>query len=168
MDRNLTGAAKPLAELTVDDLEAHMVWRLGDRDEVEMAEPVEAEEIAADPDDLLIARTRFRLANGRTLIGFTSPGDWGGADFVPPVIIHEGRHLPLADDAFQPTDSWLALAPSPEQVFPVTATPDVRVGGKSVSRLYGRDGNDPRRKPAKQGGFWRGVRDFLDGLGDGH
>ena len=152
-------SARPLADLTLDDLDSCPIWRVEDRDSVEFAVAVDDPEIPEAPDDLLIARTRFRFANGRSFVGFAASGDWGGADFVPPVIIHEGRHLPLADEEGRPLGHWSSLGPTPEQVFPVTAESEVRVGGKRVSRRYGADGGDPDRKPP---GFWHRVQDFLD------
>ena len=156
-------------EITLTGIAMHHAldaWDRGDR--AALRAIFAADDVPGAAVDLLSARPRFRRGQGRTLIGFPSPGDWGGADFVPPVILHEGRHLALLNEAHQPTDAWLVLASTPEQIFPVTATPDVTVGGNFVSRLYDREGHDPRRKPAKRGGIWRRVLGFLDSLGDGH
>ncbi len=157
--------SKKLADLTIDDLERHAVWRVEDRDGVEMAEPVELTDIPQDPDDMLIARTRFRLANGHVHLGWSTPGDWGAADFVPPVIIHGGRALPLCDEQNGPVAYWPGLAASPKQVFPVTLEPDVTVDGKRVTRRYDRNGRDP---DAKRPGFWSKVLGVFDDVAGGH
>lgn len=157
---------KRLADLTIDDLERCSVWRVEDEGEVEMAVPVGGEDVPAEPDDLWIVRTRFRLAGGRGMIGYAAPGDWGGIDVVPPVIIHEGQQLALADESGSSTGAWDSLAPSLAQVFPVQADPDATVGGERVSRRYARDGSDPDAKPEESGSFWSGMKDFMGGLGD--
>jgi len=155
---------RTLADLTLDDLETAAVWRIEDRDGVEMVTPLAIDDVPSDTPDLLIVRTRFRLANAATFLGFSAPGDWPGAEFVEPVIIHGGRHLPRADEEGSAVAYWATLAATPEQVFPVTAKPEVTVDGARVSRRYARDGRDPDEKRPS---FWRKVKDLLGGLGDG-
>jgi hypothetical protein len=133
---------KPLADLTLDDLFETAVWRIEDRDGVEIAVPMPAADIPSGADDLLIARSRFRLAGGATFVGYSAPGDWPGVELTLPVIIHDGRHLHLLDEHWALVPDWLTLAPTPDKVFPVTVEPEVRVDGKSLSRHYAADGLD--------------------------
>lgn len=156
---------KPLADLILDDLLETAVWRIEDQNGIEMAVPVGAVDIPAAPDDLLIARTRFRLAGGAAFVGFSAPGDWPGLETIPPVILHDGRHLRLVDESFAPLADWLELAASPAKVFPVTVEPEVRVDGKQISRRYASDGRDIDAKSPGRLRKWLGrIAGFADDL----
>ena len=158
---------KPLARLSLDDLFETAVWRIEDQGGVELAVPVGAADIPVAPDDLLIARSRFRLAGGAVFVGFSAPGDWPGVETVPPVIIHDGGHLRLVDDSFAPLADWLELAASPDKVFPVTVEPEVRVDGKQISRRYGSDGRDiDARSPGRLRKWWGRIAGFADDLSE--
>ena len=153
---------KPLAELSLDDLFETAVWRIEDRDGVEMAAPTDLGEIPASCEDLLIVRSRFRLAGGASFLGFSTPGDWAGGELVPPVIIHDGRHRQVVDADYAPAADWLTLAASPDKVFPVTVEPDVRVGGARVSRRYDKDGRDADvRRPGRLRRWLARIDDFI-------
>lgn len=158
---------KPLADLVLVDLLDTAVWRIEDHDGIEMAVPVGAVDIPAAPDELLIARSRFRLAGGAVFVGFSTPGDWPGLETIPPVILHDGRHLRLVDERFAPLADWLELAASPDKVFPVTVEPEVRVEGERVSRRYAGDGRDPdaKKAPGRLRKWWGRIAGFADDLG---
>jgi len=159
--------AKPLAELTLDDLFETTVWRIEDQRGVETALPTDLAELEASCEELLIVRSRFRLAGGASFTGFSTPGDWGGGELVSPVIIHEGRHLQVVDANHAGVADWLTLAGSPDEVFPVTVEPDVSVGGARVSRRYGNDGRDAdAKRPGRLRRWLAGIDDIL-GRDDG-
>ena len=150
----IESATKKLDDLTLDDLERVMVWRVDDVGGLEIAKPLAVTDIRFDGDVMMISRTRFRFANGHVHIGWSTPGDWGAGDHLLPVIIHHGRPLPPADAAGGLDLHWGPLAPSLDQIFPVTATADATVSGRTAQRRYNADGTDPDAPTGKGESIW--------------
>jgi hypothetical protein len=79
---------KRLTELKPHDLEAVAVWRYeGEGDDTALVRATERLELSERDSATFIARTQFVLADGSQHIGFCSPSDDSGIDYVQPVIV---------------------------------------------------------------------------------
>ena len=77
--------SKLLAEMTAEDFENSGVWEYhGDTDARATVKPSLRSELAEDDGHVYLVSTQFRLADGTTLSGFTSPTDDSGLDYVQP------------------------------------------------------------------------------------
>jgi hypothetical protein len=127
---------KRLAELTVDDLAACPVWQYhgyNDRDaRVSPAPNVELTEYDIGG-PVYIALTEFCLSNGSRYLGYSSPSDPSGLDYLQPVIISGRAHVRFWDQE-QGTvpDDWLPLGLAKEAVFPIGWRCPVPVDGSIV------------------------------------
>ena len=88
---------KLLREITISDLEDHPIWEhKGESDDVSTISP------AADFDSPethgYIAKTQFQTANGKTYLGYCSPQDTSGLDYVQPVILAGSNQIRLWDE----------------------------------------------------------------------
>src|SRR6056297_3482273 len=111
-----------LRDLTIADMTQTPLWRHdgGDDDTAEVFPAVDF----VDVDRVgYIAATRFMTADGTALIGFCSPQDPPGMDYVQPVVIANGGHIRLWHDDPIPDeqlDATLALlGKQRSQVFPL-------------------------------------------------
>ena len=83
-----------LTNLSNDDLSLTPIWHCeGALDQDATVTPVG--EFQYPNSEAYIARTRFTLADGSILWGYCSPTDASGLDYIQPVIILRGVHLPL-------------------------------------------------------------------------
>jgi len=88
---------KRLADLTADDLLNCPVWRYhGSNDASARVTPAPLQALTDEPRrPVFIALTEFVLANGLKHLGYSSPDDPSGLDYVQPVIILDGIHVAL-------------------------------------------------------------------------
>ncbi|NEQ44650.1 MAG: hypothetical protein F6K00_14230 [Leptolyngbya sp. SIOISBB] len=113
---------KQLRQLTNNDLASNPIWECcGDADATTSVTPCAS---FADPDRVgYIARTKFILNDGSVHFGYCSPSDDSGLDYIQPVIIASGGHVPFWHDT-QPShpepDTMLRLlGKKAADVFPV-------------------------------------------------
>jgi len=131
-------SSKPLQDLTLDDLKRHPVWRYRvDRNSGrEYIDPTSINALSEDDETPYVASTRYCLADGTEIMGFCSPQDSSGLDYLVPVMIVSGMHIPLWHD--KPVDAeiverfWKQLAKSESEVFPLTYECIVPVDGLIV------------------------------------
>jgi hypothetical protein len=121
----------PIKSLRSSDLLACPVWEIraeGDLELVRAAPGVKTIE-ESDADALVsafVCLSSFRLACGREEIGFCSPQDSSGMDYVQPTIIFGERHWNL----------WLEACPADlraAEVFPVAMTCRVESNGRFLT-----------------------------------
>jgi hypothetical protein len=112
--------SKLLRELRADDFEQSKVWEYrGNSDETATAEPSSQKELAEDDGHVYLVLTEFRLADGTTLHGFSSPTDDSGLDYVQPVIFHGGDQLMLWRDDRDVENVSQALGRESTDVYPI-------------------------------------------------
>jgi hypothetical protein len=126
---------KPLLDLTLKDLSLHPVWQyhLDHDSRNEYVEESELTELTESDFRAYIAATNFILHDGSQLLGFCSPQDSSGSDYVQPVIIADGRHIPLWSD--QPSSVGIVaelracLGKTESQIFPIRCECIIPVDG---------------------------------------
>jgi len=128
---------KLLRELTADDLRTTPVWKsLGGPDEKAIAEPTSRETLSERERETFLALTEFVLGNGQKHIGFCSPVDDSGLDYVQPVIVTTLGQVSFWFD--QPPaqgvveEQWSRLGVPESEVFPIEYTCLVPVDGRMV------------------------------------
>ena len=122
---------KLLSELTSEDFERFKVWVYqGDSDAVATVEPSSKPELVEDDGSVYLAATQFRLADGSSLNGFSSPTDDSGLDYVQPVIFYDGRLLRLWNDQSGVEDLSEVLGKKKSDIYPIRWLSDVRVDGE--------------------------------------
>ncbi|WGL16675.1 hypothetical protein PVT68_18225 [Microbulbifer bruguierae] len=130
---------KRLAELTKEDLLDCPVWEYyGDDDKTASVSPahgaVLSEEIPeARCQQIYVALTEYTLANGDMHLGYCSPIDPCGLDYIQPVMLIEGVHIRLYDEDIEglPED-WTRLGIKFSEVFPLSWRCCVPVDGETV------------------------------------
>jgi len=129
---------KRLRDLTPADLERVAVWHYdGAWDDVAEVRATDRAELQASADGVYIARTQFSLANGAQFLGFCSPTDDSGLDYLQPVILtSEGPvffffEQPASQETLN--EQWRRLGAGHEQIFPVHYRCLVPVDGTFVT-----------------------------------
>ncbi len=129
---------KKLRDLAPADLQRCPVWRYeGETDEVATVHASARKELSEDERDVFIAETQFVLANGAQHIGYCSPTDDSGLDYLQPVIVTPEGHVYFWFDE-PPTREflraqWNLLGAPHEEIFPVHFRCMVPVNGKYVT-----------------------------------
>ena len=130
---------KRLAELTEEDLLACPVWEyhgLNDRTASVSPAPgaVLSEEVPdASRQQVYVALTEFTFANGEVNLGYCSPVDPSGLDYIQPVILIKGAHIRLYDeDSDGLPEDWRHLGLDSSEVFPLSWRCRVPVDGETV------------------------------------
>ena|SRR5688572_38095 len=131
-------SVKRLHDLRPADLERAAVWHYdGESDEVATVRATERAQLSASEQGRFIARTQFALANGAQFIGFCSPVDDSGLDYLQPVILTpEGPVYFFFEEppSQEMLDAqWRRLGVGHEQVFPVHFRCTVPVDGVYVT-----------------------------------
>ena len=131
---------KHLQNLSADDLIRKKVWKYiseDGNDDTAKVEPVELNELSESLNEVYVALTYFKVADGTIYTGYSSPADSSGLDYIQPVIIFEDRHLPLWNgDSEQISD---ILKKKISDIFPIEFECQVPVDGqtlKSKVNLY--------------------------------
>jgi hypothetical protein len=130
---------KRLSELTIDDLRSHTVWLFSSTGEGDLNAGVQAVPLnaiaEANPDVFLVA-TRFWLRDGSEWLGFCSPQDSSGLDYVQPVIVTSDGHVQLWFEQMPSLDKleawWRRLNKPKGTVFPIQFECLVPVDGKVI------------------------------------
>ena len=135
---------KRLADLTPSDLERVAVWRYaGESDDVARVAATDRSELSERDHELFIARTHFVLANGTHHVGFCSPSDDSGLDYLQPVILTTGGlvYFHFEDPPSQETleQQWQRLGAGHEQIFPIHFRCLVPVDGHYVTGVIESD-----------------------------
>jgi len=128
---------KPLKNLTLEDLVACPVWRHFDSDGVESVESAPGVAELHDEGGAFIVLTQFSLHDGSGALGFSSPSDPSGLDYIQPTIVSTGGHTPLWYD-HDPgpqaiTDSLQRLCKSIAEVFPLRFEAQIPTDGRRVT-----------------------------------
>jgi hypothetical protein len=81
--------SKLLDKLTISDLQAIPIWRYWSEtdDEAAWVEATELTYLSEESDLTFLAATEFVLADGTRHLGYCSPVDWSGLDYVQPVLL---------------------------------------------------------------------------------
>jgi len=132
---------KRLSDITVADLQAEPVWIYHSRDTDNDAdvEPGTKRALSESDPVAYIARTRFIFADGSVHIGFCSPQDASGMDYLQPIIVTSHGHVRLWFDQ-PPTNAdldkqWTRLGRTPSEIFPVSMECEIPVDGVHMGRL---------------------------------
>ena len=129
---------KPLRSLTAEDLRTTPVWKsLGGSDEEALVEPTSLATLSEAEQETFLALTEFVLGNGQRHIGFCSPVDDSGLDYVQPVIVTRQGQVSLWFD--EPpahgviAEQWSRLGIAEGEVFPIKYECLVPVDGRTVT-----------------------------------
>jgi hypothetical protein len=124
---------KPLQKLSAEDLLRKKVWKYiseDGNDDTAKVEPAELNELSESLNDVFVALTYFTVADGTIYTGYSSPTDSSGIDYIQPVIIFEGRHLPLWNGDSEQISNILKKRIS--DIFPIEYECQVPVDGKTL------------------------------------
>jgi hypothetical protein len=129
--------SKPLADLSLDNLQSCPVWRHELRGKTEFVEPAPDVLELADDGGLYVVLTRFVLADCTICWGFCSPCDRSGVDYTQPTIITPSGHVPFyynGNPGSRVLEASLRLlAKSHHEVFPVSFEAQVATEGQRYS-----------------------------------
>ncbi len=128
---------KSLRAVTVDDLTSVPVWRYsGPDDSTGMASPTDRLSLSESERETFIALTEFFLSNGMRHLGFSSPVDDSGLDYVQPVIVTPAGHVRFwfedPPSEAKLAEQWQKLGVGPEELFPVRYRCLVPVDGRKI------------------------------------
>jgi hypothetical protein len=125
---------KRLTELTISDLQNEPVWEHWYEEGIEYVRPTNKIEINEDDNIGLILLTDFTINNGQMFVGFCSPQDTSGLDYIQPVIIAANGQL-----GFWKYNDWTKeekkevldkLGLEWQQVFPIHYKTRIQCNGK--------------------------------------
>jgi hypothetical protein len=93
-----------MESLKIDSIERdhilnHPVWKFWYEDNYGMVVPAEIHEISEDLEDSYIVLTEFTTSNGLSWIGFCSPQDRSGIDYIQPIILNDRGQVQFWKDA---------------------------------------------------------------------
>lgn len=134
---------KRVTELTPDDLNRVPVWRYeGEIDEVAVVHATERRDLGTNERGVFIAHTQFVLADGTQHVGFCSPCDDSGLDYLQPVIVTPDGQVYFWFDEPPSSDSlqrqWRRLGARSE-IFPIHFRCTVPVDGRFVTGIIESD-----------------------------
>ena len=129
---------KRLTELRPSDLERIPVWRYeGEDDETAVAHATDRTELSERDRGVFIARTQFVLATGAQYIGFCSPTEESGLDYLQPAIVTAEGPVYFWFDEPPTRESlaaqWRRLGVRHEGIFPIHFRCTVPVDGRYVT-----------------------------------
>jgi hypothetical protein len=139
---------KRLVELTIEDVEAHPVWRYeGGQGAEALAAPVDRRALSQSDDEIFLAATEYELFDATKHAGFCFPADGTAIDYLQPVILTPAGQVtfwfdgPVSPETL--SKQWEALGREPAQIFPVAFRCLVPVDGRTVSgRIDGIESSD--------------------------
>jgi hypothetical protein len=126
---------KPLEELTLEELREKPIW-IYDFDKT-----VRPTNLTVHPNPHIdqttyIVLTTFELNDGTEMVGYCSPADSSGIDYIQPVIIHDGCHVPLwdEDNGHETKKGIIAtrLSRSVNNIYPLKYSSNVICEGKCL------------------------------------
>lgn len=101
---------KKLSDLIISDLIEVNVWEHRDEDNIEFVTTTDKIEIFKDTNIGYIVLTEFILKNGKKYLGFCSPQDPSGLDYIQPVIFTDVGQVEFwRDNNFTEEDKEKAL-----------------------------------------------------------
>ena len=120
------------------------MWRYeGENDDVAHVKATDLNELHAAESSTFIARTQFALATGAQFIGFCSPTEDSGLDYLQPVILTPDGPVYFWFEE-PPSHEFLArqaarLGVMPAEIFPVQFRCTVPVDGRFVAGVITED-----------------------------
>ena len=134
---------KLVNELTPDDLHRVPVWRYeGEIDEVAVVHATERRTLDASERGVFIAHTQFVLADGTQHVGFCSPCDASGLDYLQPVIVTPDGQVYFWFDEPPSYDSLqrqLRRLGARSEIFPIHFRCTVPVDGSFITGVIEAD-----------------------------
>jgi hypothetical protein len=131
---NVMTAQKLLTNLTLDDLIHQPCWIHYALENIEYVFPARKKEISEADSNNYVVLTEFILNDKTKHLGFCSPQDTSGLDYIQPVIITSRGHLPLYFDTLETIDlSGLTskiLSKKIHEVFPLTYVAKIKCDKK--------------------------------------
>lgn len=154
---------KRLVDLTAENLVAHPVWRYeGGSGAQAQVSSTDRASLSQNDDEIFLASTEFDLADGSRHAGFCFPTEGAGVDYLQPVIVTAGGHVPfwfeepVSEAAL--AKQWKTLGRPAGRIFPVAFRCLVPVDGRTVrGRIDGIASSAetaPEPPPAGQRGAW--------------
>jgi hypothetical protein len=135
---------KRLNQLRPRDLERVPIWRYeGSNDDNAVIHATDRVELSEDEKEVFIARTQFALANGAQHVGFCSPADDSGLDYLQPAIVTSDGLVyfwfdrPPSKEMLEA--QWRRLGVTEEGIFPVHFRCTVPVDGRYVTGIIESD-----------------------------
>jgi hypothetical protein len=128
---------KRLGELTTQDLLQVPVWRYVGTTEAEaLVEPTDLCSLSEDADGVYLVRTVFTLSDGTVAVGYCTPTDDSGLDYVQPVLLTGTGHVPLFREvpasSGEPESTCRRLAKPFDRIFPIRYRAEIPVDGHFV------------------------------------
>ena len=129
---------RPLSDLVESDLLAHPVWEWSDDAGQPLVRPSSVQQLTEyRGGPLHIALTRFTCQGNTSVLGFCSPSDASGLDYVQPVILLDSGPIALWPPTALGTSEIQRLAfafsASATHLFPIRVDCLVPVDGKYYS-----------------------------------
>lgn len=125
---------KLLKDLTPDDLLTHKVWKHWYENEIELVAPTDLEEIPMNSDQGYIVLTEFTLNNKRKFLGFCSPGDSSGLDYIQPVLFTDKDQVELYKEngwtEIDKSNAFEKIGFASVDVFPIVYISKVKCGNQ--------------------------------------
>ena len=95
---NLKMKIKRLIDLKESDLEEYPIWEHWYENNIEFVKPSNKSELFESDEKGYIVKTEFELKNGKKYIGFCSPKDTSGLDYIQPVLLTENGQFFIFQD----------------------------------------------------------------------
>jgi hypothetical protein len=143
---------KLLSHLSAGDLQAHAIWVLNESEgDVGLVRPA-TRECAENSNEVYLVRSRFILCDRTEQLGYCSPQDSSGMDYVQPVIIVSGKHLRFwcedpAEASAESAEICRVLDRPLARIFPISFVTDAPCDGTylkgRLERVYSRGALEP-------------------------
>jgi hypothetical protein len=128
---------KLLTELTQEDIIKHPVWELRMIDNREYVQPSSKKEISDHEGIRYIVQSYFKLNCRTELLGFCSPQDTSGIDYIQPVIFTPNSQMVLYLDSSIEKDQTIKemnrLGLIKSEIFPIECKPMIKCDGNLYS-----------------------------------
>lgn len=128
---------KQLIELDKEDFIKNPVWEHWYENNIEFAKPTNKIELSDEDNKGYLVKSTFTLNNGKKLIGFCSPIDTSGIDYIQPVILTSNGHFNLYKD-----EDWSEneiqkeinkLGVSTKEIFPINLITEIKINREYYS-----------------------------------
>ncbi len=130
---------KRLDELTVQDLHDHPVWRYRSPtsdDADAQVDTADGATVSENDSTVFLVATQFFLADGSEHVGFCSPQDLSGLDYIQPVIVTPRGQIRLWSEkppSNHERNAWYShFGKARAAVFPISFVCAVPVDGQTV------------------------------------
>jgi hypothetical protein len=133
-DNTLKMDKKLLKDITVSDLLDYSVWEFWIEDKIEYVKPDSKKEISEKDNVGYIVLTDFELSNKSKFIGFCSPQDTSGLDYIQPVLLTDKGQIVFYRDSEWTNDEKIKelqkIGHDTNDVFPVFYRTRIKCDGK--------------------------------------